>query len=1233
MRFNNTLTRAMIAAASFFVLACQGLESPETQEHKIVASVGAYNTKANFHTTETLNVTCDWNGRETLRVYYKKSDGKYHSIFANSRIAKLEEGGKSADFTYSPEPEWGLDGKDQSYQVAVFTVNCAPTIDPADGSIYLDARLIRQPLKDFELPVYYVGEVVNGTVEATFSHYYAYEFLHVKNTSDKTIEFSLNGYETPWIWYKKLASVGLEDGVVYNKSWSGLTPAEVSYPVSIAPGSSDIIVSAYIPNDFIVKDAAIVATIDGNIVTSTNKKSSAAPLVPGRAYHMYAGWNGQELRFWDDGEEPLDVRTLTASIDPQYLSGEFTGVVANPPMSEIKTGFRFWKENNPEDYVEYDSTSSDNGSFSLNLKYDDFVYIANESPVEGKYFVSAFAIDAKGTRHPGNVLEFTIESGQPAVPVIPEAVDLGLSVKWASFNVGATKPEAYGGHYAWGEIEEKDAYDWSTYKWSEGASNKLTKYNIHSVDGIIDGKTELEKEDDVAYVKLGHNWRMPTKDEQDELLQKCSWKWTLQNGISGYVVTGPNGKSIFLPTASARDDSSHGGTDSVLSGHYWSSSLSDEMTSIDSYYLFLDSNGHLQSTTARYRGLSVRPVYDDSEQKPEIIIPEPIDLGLPSGMKWASFNLGASKPEEYGDYYAWAETDPKATYTYDTYKWSNGSKLTKYNWDSSSGYSGFVDNKEVLDIEDDAAHVILGGNWRIPSKEEIEELITCCSGIWTTLNDIGGYKLTGPNGNSIFLPASGYKYVSSIEAAGIIGDYHSSTLLDYDVWHDYTMFFNSNQGIAGGDGGSRDLGKTIRPVYADSSSPEIEVTPTDIDFETVEYETTKTRPFTVKNTGNGILSFSISCVCHDNVFEVNDGGATYSLASGASQEFMVTAHGMKRNSKASCDIRVIPSFGDGTKTVNVKAEGWDNKPLTLETPAKTIRVGEEDRVNILFGSLDYGISNDNPTIVDAIISTQGIGGGGWYDSWQSTYKYVNLKALATGTATIKVTDKERGEEATIQVTVSGGIATPEAIDLGLPSGLKWASFNLGASKPEEYGDYYAWGETEPYYSSLDPLAWKPGKESGYTWSSYRWSVDGYSLYSLIKYCTNPDYNDEGFTDGKTVLEPDDDAAHVNLGGGWRMPTREEYDELIKECTWEKTTVDGISVRKITGPSGKYILLPVAGSWNGTGLGGLNSYGYYWSSSVDAQDPGNAYCICIMSNSVSESRNSRCGGFPVRPVCD
>ena len=114
------------------------------------------------------------------------------------------------------------------------------------------------------------------------------------------------------------------------------------------------------------------------------------------------------------------------------------------------------------------------------------------------------------------------------------------------------------------------------------------------------------------------------------------------------------------------------------------------------------------------------------------------------------------------------------------------------------------------------------------------------------------------------------------------------------------------------------------------------------------------------------------------------------------------------------------------------------------------------------------------------------------------------------------------------------IGTPVAVDLGLS--VKWAWFNLGASLPEEYGDYYAWGETEPYYSSLDPLTWKDGKEAGYYWLSYKWCMG--SGDTMTKYCTESTYTYgyNGFTDGKTVLNLEDDAAHVNLGGKWRMPT-------------------------------------------------------------------------------------------------
>lgn len=410
------------------------------------------------------------------------------------------------------------------------------------------------------------------------------------------------------------------------------------------------------------------------------------------------------------------------------------------------------------------------------------------------------------------------------------------------------------------------------------------------------------------------------------------------------------------------------------------------------------------------------------------------------------------------------------------------------------------------------------------------------------------------------------------------------------------------------------------------------VSPTDINFETVEYETTKTRPFTVTNTGNGMLSFSISCVCHDNVFEVNDGGATYSLASGASQEFMVTAHGMKRNTKASCDIRVIPSSGDGTKTVSVKAEGWDNKPLTLETTNKTLKVGNECQVNILFGSLDYEITTSDESIVTVAIGTKSDGGGGRYDNWQSTYKYVNLKALATGTATIKVTDKERGEEATLIITVSaeGGIATPEAVDLGLPSGLKWASFNLGATKPEEFGDYYAWGETEPYYSSQDPLTWKEGK-TGYNWASYKWCMG--SKNTMTKYCSNSKYGYNGFTDTKTVLELEDDAAHVNLGSGWRMPTDAEWTELRNNCMWTWTTQNGVYGWLVTASNGNSIFLPAAGLRLGTKRYRVGSYTYYWSSSLDAGDPNCGQSVYFGGGDVGGYDDFRYYGRSVRPVSE
>ncbi len=200
-----------------------------------------------------------------------------------------------------------------------------------------------------------------------------------------------------------------------------------------------------------------------------------------------------------------------------------------------------------------------------------------------------------------------------------EAVDLGLSVKWATCNVGASKPEEYGDYFAWGETSPKTTYNWSTYKYTQsGKSSReyITKYTIpddkksgiwYNGDIFVgDNKTTLDLADDAAHVNWGGSWRMPTKAEQDELYDNCIWTWTTQNGINGCLLTSKkNGNSIFLPAAGNRYGSSLNYVGS--SGGCWSSSLYSDDSS-NAYGLYFYSGGVVWSGYDRNYGQSVRPV-------------------------------------------------------------------------------------------------------------------------------------------------------------------------------------------------------------------------------------------------------------------------------------------------------------------------------------------------------------------------------------------------------------------------------------------------------------------------------------------------------------------------------------------------------------------------------------------------------------------------------------------------
>ena len=188
-----------------------------------------------------------------------------------------------------------------------------------------------------------------------------------------------------------------------------------------------------------------------------------------------------------------------------------------------------------------------------------------------------------------------------------------------------------------------------------------------------------------------------------------------------------------------------------------------------------------------------------------------VDLWLPSGLLWADRNVGASSPEDYGNYYAWGETVPKDVYNWSTYAYGNShDALTKYCNDAFFGLNGFTDNLTTLQASDDAAASNLGGKARTPTRNEWEELLSNTSYCWVHRNGVDGLLLTGRNGNSLFLPAAGGRYGSSLNGAGESGHYWSGTLYTGDPGDACRFEFYSGSQDMGYD--YRDNGFSVRAV-------------------------------------------------------------------------------------------------------------------------------------------------------------------------------------------------------------------------------------------------------------------------------------------------------------------------------------------------------------------------------------------------------------------------------------
>lgn len=193
---------------------------------------------------------------------------------------------------------------------------------------------------------------------------------------------------------------------------------------------------------------------------------------------------------------------------------------------------------------------------------------------------------------------------------LSQEVDLGLSVNWAGWNVGASSPEKYGGYYSWGETVQKDNYSEDTYKYYYDTDGDGDKEYANIGNNICGTQY------DVARQKWGGSWRMPTYDELSELRSKCTWTWITYKGINGYKVTGPNGNSIFLPAAGYRYGTSLYVYDQGSDGYYWSGTLREGTSNdawrlyfhIDYHYLYDDYYLNYYVSSDRNDGFTVRPV-------------------------------------------------------------------------------------------------------------------------------------------------------------------------------------------------------------------------------------------------------------------------------------------------------------------------------------------------------------------------------------------------------------------------------------------------------------------------------------------------------------------------------------------------------------------------------------------------------------------------------------------------
>ena len=774
-----------------------------------------------------------------------------------------------------------------------------------------------------------------------------------------------------------------------------------------------------------------------------------------------------------------------------------------------------------------------------------------------------------------------------------ETVDLGLpsGTLWATCNIGANSPEEYGDYFSWAETLSKSRYGYGhfleTYKFYNGTETSLSKYWMSNENGTVDGLAEILPEDDAATANGGSSWQIPSREQFEELLNDSYTyrSFTTMKGVRGLKIVSraDRSKSIFLPAAGYYYDSYQKLSEE---GRYWTRNLAYEVSSFAASSLtFNTTQRNVTSYWGRVLGFSIRPVLTEDAVKRYVkkIVLSDTSVMLAEG---ETYTLTATvyPSDAANPAVTWTSSDPSVA------RVSNNGVVTA----KATGICSITCSAQDGGGANASCIVRVGDGTQGTANGHVFVDLGLPSGtLWATCNiganseeENGSYFAWGETKTK-----SDYRwntYVYGSETSGKFTKYCTRSMYGYeDFTDDLTELLPED------DAATVNWGNTWQTPSFEQFAELVDTNYVNLTF------VSPTPGLLVESKTNGKSIF----------FSGTTGYYSTTKLTNENQMGYYWSRSLSTSPRLAQHLRINVDINNVSIMDHQRIYGLAVRPvIAQETPYEWLIQSLELSLTELELELD-ATKKLTTIIVPSYAKNTTL-------TWESSNENVarvsssgTVTAMGIGTCTITCCTTDGSNlSATCQVRVK---ASHEYVDLALPSGTLWATCNIGADTPEDYGDYFPWGET-----SLE------GRDS-YSWQTYLYGGD--TMETMTKY---------NASDGQMELLRGDDAATVNWGSMWQMPSKAQLDELLNDeyTTRNLTTQEGVKGLKITSKgNGNSIFLPAAGYLRESGsLEFGNQYGFYWSRTRCADSNWFA-CRLHFTSSVATSDIWRFYAQSVRPV--